>query len=104
MIAVIKLGGKQHKIKENEVLKVNKLKGEKGDKIKVTEVLILSDDKASDIKIGKPFVEGVTVTAEILAQDREKKINVIKYKRKTRYRRKLGHRQHYTRIKILSIK
>jgi len=104
MLAVIKLGGKQYKIKENEILKVNKLKGKKGDKIEIKEVLVLSDDKEADIKIGKPFVEGATVTAEIVDHARDKKINVIKYKRKTRYRRKIGHRQDYTKIKILELK
>ncbi|MFH0854594.1 MAG: 50S ribosomal protein L21 [bacterium] len=103
MIAVIKTGGKQYKIKENDVLKVEKINGEKGDKIDLTDVLLISDDKEENIKIGYPLVEGAKVSVEILEQARDKKINVIKYKRKTRYRKKLGHRQFYTKIKILEI-
>lgn len=103
MIAIIKQGGKQYKIKENDILKVAKIKGEKGDKFEINEVLLTSDDKESDIKIGKPLVDGAKVSAEIAEHGREKKINVIKYKRKTRYRRKAGHRQEYTKIKILDI-
>lgn len=103
MIAIIKQGGKQYKIKEQDILKVAKLKAEKGDKIEINEVLLVSDDKESDIKIGKPLVEGAKVLAEIIEHGKEKKINVIKYKRKTRYRRKAGHRQDYTKIRILDI-
>ncbi|MFH0856545.1 MAG: 50S ribosomal protein L21 [bacterium] len=104
MIAIIKTGGKQYKIKEDDILKVEKIKGENGDNLEFNEVLLLSDDNESDIKIGKPLVEGAKVMAEIIEQGRAKKINVIKYKRKTRYRRKAGHRQEYTKIKILEIK
>lgn len=103
MLAVIKTGGKQHKIKDNNILKVAKIKGEKGEKIEFKDVLLISDDEEKDIKIGCPLVEGAKVMAEIVEQGREKKINVIKYKRKTRYRRKLGHRQDYTKIKVLDI-
>jgi len=104
MIAVIKTGGKQYKIKENSILKVEKLKGEKGNKLEFNEVLLVSDNTEEGVKIGTPFIEGAKVEAEILEQGRDKKINVIKYKRKTRYRRKIGHRQPYTKIKILEIK
>ncbi|MFH1192287.1 MAG: 50S ribosomal protein L21 [bacterium] len=103
MIAVIKTGGKQHKIKDNEILKIAKIKGEKGEKIEFKDVLLISDDGETDIKIGRPLVEGASVNAEILKQGRDKKINVIKYKRKTRYRKKSGHRQDFTKVKILEI-
>lgn len=103
MIAIIKTGGKQYKIKENDILKVEKLQGEKGDKIEIKDVLLVSDDKEEDVKIGAPLVSGAKVSAEIMEQGRDRKINVIKYKRKVRYRRKLGHRQPYTKIKILEI-
>ncbi|MFH1030903.1 MAG: 50S ribosomal protein L21 [bacterium] len=103
MIAIIKTGGKQYKIQENDILKVEKIKGEKGDKIELSDVFLISDDKEENIKIGCPLVEGARVSAEILEQGRAKKINVIKYKRKVRYRRKLGHRQPFTKLKILEI-
>ncbi len=103
MIAVIKTGGKQHKIKNNDILKIAKTKGEKGEKLEFKDVLLISDDEEKDIKIGRPIVSGASVNAEIIEQGREKKINVIKYKRKTRYRKKLGHRQDFTKVKILDI-
>lgn len=102
-IAVIKTGGKQYKISKDEVLKVEKLKGEKGDKIKFDKVLLLSDEKGAKLQVGQPYLEGKAVEAEILEQGRDKKVDVIKYKRKTRYRRKQGHRQEFTKVKITKI-
>ena len=102
-IAVIKTGGKQYKISKDEVLKVEKLKGEKGDKINFDKVLLISDEKGAKLQVGQPFVEGQAVAAEILEQGRDKKVIIIKYKRKTRYRRKQGHRQEYTKVKITKI-
>lgn len=103
MFAVIKTGGKQYKVKEGEILKIEKVAGAAGDKI-YFEVLLLADEDGKDVKIGKPTVAGAKVTADILEQGRARKVNVIKYKPKVRYRRKAGHRQMYTKVKVTSIK
>lgn len=102
MIAVIKTGGKQYKVKEGEILKIEKVAGNAGDKLDF-EVLLLADEDGKDVKVGKPTVAGAKVAAEILEQGRAKKVNVIKYKPKVRYRRKAGHRQMYTKVKVVSI-
>lgn len=103
MFAVIKTGGKQYKVKEGEILKIEKVAGAAGDKIDF-EILLLADEEGKDVKVGKPIVSGAKVGAEILEQGRARKVNVIKYKPKVRYRRKAGHRQMYTKVKVISIK
>jgi large subunit ribosomal protein L21 len=103
MFAVIKTGGKQYKVKEGEILKIEKVAGNAGDKLDF-EVLLLSDEDGKDIKVGKPLVSGAKVSAEILEQGRAKKVNIIKYKPKVRYRRKNGHRQMFTEVKVTSVK
>mgnify|MGYP003973011041 CR=1 FL=1 len=103
MIAVIKTGGKQYKVKEGAKLKVEKLDVEKDTSIDFDEVLLVSDEKGGDTKIGKPNIEGAKVTAKVLEQGRSKKIDVIKYKRKIRYRKKYGHRQPFTEVQIEKI-
>jgi len=97
---VIKTGGKQYKVTKGQLMKFEKLPGEVGDKIEFDQVLLKSDDKGSKLEIGKPFLKDAKVEAEILEQARDKKVIVVKYKRKTRYRRKAGHRQHFTKVKI----
>jgi large subunit ribosomal protein L21 len=99
MFAVIKTGGKQYRVKEGEILKIEKVAGAAGDKIDF-EVLLLSDEEGKDVKVGKPLIAGAKVAAEILEQGRARKVNIIKYKPKVRYRRKAGHRQMYTKVKI----
>lgn len=103
MFAVIKTGGKQYKVKEGDVLKIEKVAGVAGDKIDF-EVLLLADEDGKDVKVGKPLVAGAKVGAEILEQGRARKVNIIKYKPKVRYRRKAGHRQMYTKVKVTSVK
>lgn len=103
MLAVIKTGGKQYIVKEGTVLKVEKLSGKSGDKINLGEVLLLGDDKGGEVKVGTPTVPGVKVEAAILEQGRAPKVTVIKYKRKVRYRRKVGHRQEFTKVKVEKI-
>lgn len=100
-IAVIKTGGKQYKIREGEELKIEKLEGNLGDKIKF-EVLLTADEEGSDVQIGKPFLSS-KIDAEIIEQGRNKKILIIKYKPKVRYAKKKGHRQQFTKIKISKI-
>lgn len=99
--AVIKLAGSQIKLREGNQYEVKKLKGNKGDKIEVTEVLLLNDGK--DIKIGTPFVDDVKVTLEITSQKKGEKIRVFKYNAKSRYRRRYGHRPEITRVLVKKI-
>ena len=99
--AVIKTGGKQYTVSPGQVVEVEKLDVEPGSEIELKHVLLVSDDGA--VKTGKPLVEGASVTARVLAQDRDRKIVVFKYKPKKRYRRKTGHRQSITRLAIKEI-
>lgn len=101
--AVIKTGGKQHLVSPGSILKVEKLaKPEaEGEVVAFNEVLLLADGE--NVIVGKPFVTGATVTAQLLEEGRAKKITVFKFKSKTRYRKKIGHRQHYAKIKIEEI-
>ena len=101
MYAVIRTGGKQYRVNEGGHLRVEKLPGAVGDKLEFPEVLMLGGDK---LAVGKPFVSGAKVTAEIVAQGRDKKIIVFKIRRRKRYRRHGGHRQPYTELKITGIR
>ena len=102
MFAIIKTGGKQYKIKENDTILVEKIKNKKGDKIDIKDVLLLSIDE-KNIKIGTPILKGISVKAEILEQKKNKKVTVFKKKRRKNYRKKNGHRQELTVLKILKI-
>lgn len=101
MYAVIETGGKQYRVQEGETIFIEKLDGNQGDTVNFEKVLLISDE--SDIKVGKPYVEGATVNASILEQGKAKKIIVFKYKAKKDYRKKQGHRQPYTKVKIEKI-
>lgn len=98
MYAVVATGGKQYKVEAGEVLRVEKLAGEVGSTVAFDKVLLLSDGET--VKIGRPAVEGVTVHGQIVAQDKSKKIIVFKSKRRKGYRRKKGHRQPFTAVRI----
>ena len=100
MYAVIKTGGKQYRVTEGDRIRVEKLDGEVGAKVELTEVLMIGGDS---VTIGKPLVKGAVVTAEIVAQDRAKKIIVFKFKRRKNYRRKNGHRQPYTELRVTGV-
>ena len=100
MYAVIKTGGKQYRVSEGQKLRVEKLNGNAGDKVTFDEVLLVGGDSP---KIGQPLVKGAAVQAEITGQDRGKKIVVFKFRRRKNYRRKNGHRQPYTELKITGI-
>lgn len=102
MYAVIKTGGKQYKVEEGTILKVEKLDGEAGDKVTLGEVLLVKDGNGN-VKAGNPVVAGASVIAEILEQGKHKKVIVYKYKKRKNYRRKQGHRQPYTKLKIEKI-
>ena len=101
MYAVIRTGGKQYKVHEDQVLKVEKLEGSEGSEIEFNDVLLYSDGET--VTLGAPQVESASVKAFIVEQGRSKKQLVFKYKRRKGYRKMRGHRQHYTEIKINSI-
>jgi len=102
-IAVIETGGKQYKVSQGSVIKIEKIQGQKGDKAVFDKVLLSGDENGDNLIIGKPYLENADVTGEIIEQARNKKVTVIKYKRKTRYKRTIGHRQHFTKVKITAI-
>jgi large subunit ribosomal protein L21 len=99
--AVIRTGGKQYTVSPGQVLEVEKLDVEPGSEIELSDVLMVADDGA--VTTGKPLVDGARVVARVLAQDRDRKIVVFKYKPKKRYRHKTGHRQSITRLAIKEI-
>jgi len=101
MYAVIKTGAKQHKVTEGDVLSVEKLVGNKGDEVVFNEVLMVSDDK--EIKVGKPYVAGAKVVAQIVAQKKGPKLIVYHMKRRKGFHKKTGHRQNLTSMKITKI-
>ncbi len=102
MFAVLKTGGKQYRVQKNDVIRVERLDGEEGDKIKLDEILMVGEP--SKAKIGTPLVKGASVTAEVIAQTRAPKIIVFKKKRRQNYRRKKGHKQQITLLRITDIK
>ena len=100
MYAVIKTGGKQYRVSEGDRLRVEKLEGAVGEFVNFAEVLMLGGETVS---VGLPLVSGAKVSAEIVAQGLSKKIIVFKMRRRKRYRRKNGHRQPFTELKITSV-
>lgn len=98
--AVIKSGGKQYRVSEGDTVVVDRLGGEPGTEVTFSDVLLISGEKP---KVGKPTVAGAKVTAEIVEQMRDKKIVVFKFRRRKRYRRKAGHRQQLTSVKIKKV-
>ena len=101
MYAVIRTGGKQYKVHEDQILNVEKLEGAEGSQIEFDDVLLYSD--GDTITLGSPTVENASVKAVIVEQGRGKKQLVFKYKRRKGYRKMKGHRQYYTQVKIDSI-
>ena len=101
MYAVIKTGGKQYKVSKDDIISVEKLAEEAGKKIKLNEVLIISD-KGKPV-VGDPLIKGASVEAEVVDHTKSAKITVFKKKRRHNYRRKQGHKQNITNLKILSI-
>ena len=101
MYAVVKTGGKQYKVEEGQVLRLEKISGNVGSSVKFDQVLMVGD--GADVQIGQPLLDGVSVQGHIVEQGKEKKIIVFKYKRRKRFRRKQGHRQEFTSVRIDSI-
>ena len=100
MYAIIATGGKQYKVSEGDVIRVEKLGVDAGETYTFDQVLAVND---GELKVGCPTVEGAKVTASVMGDGRAKKVIVYKYKRKTGYHKKNGHRQAYTELKIESI-
>ena len=101
MFAVFESGGKQHRVVEGEVVRLERLDGEPGDTVVFDRVLMIA--AGDDVDIGEPLVSGGQVTGEVLDQGRGKKIRVIKFKRRKNYLRKKGHRQAFTDVRITAI-
>lgn len=101
MFAVVKTGGKQYRVAVNDVIQVEKLPGEAGTTIEFPEVLMVGNDQG--VQVGTPLLSGVPVTGEILEQTRGDKILVFKKKRRHQYRRRAGHRQELTVIRVTGI-
>lgn len=102
MYAVIKTGGKQYRVSEGDIVKVEKLLVDEGASIELDTVLMIAD--GDNIKVGNPYIEGSKVTAEVKAQGRSKKIEVIKFHRRKHYDKRTGHRQAFTELLITGIK
>ncbi len=102
MYAVILSGGKQHRVEEGEVLKLEKLEVATGEEVQFDKVLMVGEGES--VKVGTPYVEGSQVTAEVLNQGRGKKISIIKFNRRKHFRKQQGHRQWFTEVKITGIK
>lgn len=101
MIAIIETGGKQYLVSKGDTIQIEKIEGEKDASVKFDKVLFTSDGKTHSV--GKPYIAGAVVEAKIVKQGRSRKIHVLKYKAKSKYRRKIGHRQAYTEIQITKI-
>ncbi len=101
MYAVIATGGKQYRVSEGAVLRVEKLDAEEGAKVEFDQVLLVGDgDKVS---VGKPYIEGGKVQATVMTQGKARKVEIVKFRRRKNYRRTKGHRQHFTQVKITGI-
>lgn len=101
MYAVIATGGKQFKVQEKDIVAIERVQGDKGAKVSFTEVLAIGD--GADLKLGAPLVEGAKVEAEILEHFRGPKLIAFKMKRRKGFRKRKGHRQELTKVRILSI-
>ena len=101
MYAVFKTGGKQYKASTGDIVRVEKLPADSGESIELNEVLMVADGE--DIRVGAPMLDGGKITAEIVGHGRGEKVRIIKFKRRKHHMKQMGHRQHYTEIKITGI-
>lgn len=101
MFAIIETGGKQYKVSEGDLLFVEKLGAEEGETVTLDRVLAVSDNNG--FRTGTPYIEGATVTANVVKNGRGRKLHVFRYKPKKNQKRKLGHRQPYTKLQITTI-
>ena len=98
MYAIIRTGGRQYRAEVGKTIDVNRLPNEIDENVEITDVLLVSD--GDNTVVGQPLVEGAKVATTVIDQYRDKKVTVFKYRQRTNYRRKKGHRQHYTRLRI----
>ena len=101
MYAVIESGGKQHRVKEGETLKLEKIEAAAGDTVNFDKVLMVG--AGADIKLGAPYLQGGSVKAEIVSHGRHDKIRIVKFRRRKHYKRETGHRQWFTEVRITGI-
>lgn len=101
MYAIIETGGKQYRVQEGDVISVEKLNVKAGDKVEFDKVLVLSNE--GDLKVGAPYIDGVSAFGEVVENGKQKKVIIFKYKAKKDFRKKQGHRQPYTMVKIESL-
>ena len=101
MFAVLNTGGKQYKVSQGDLIKVEKLESDVGDKVTLSQVLMVGEGE--DVKVGSPYVSNCKITGEVVEQGKGAKIIVFKKKRRKGYRRKNGHRQRFTQLKITEI-
>ncbi len=101
MYALIQTGGKQYRVSEGSILKVEKLGADEGASVELDKVLMIAD--GDDLTVGKPYVEGGKVTATVKAHGRGKKVDIIKFKRRKHHMKRQGHRQWYTEIEVTGI-
>lgn len=101
MYAVIASGGKQYKVTEGQVVRVEKLDAEEGSSVELDRVLMIADGE--DLKIGTPYLDGGKVSAKVKAHGRDKKVEIMKFHRRKHYQKKTGHRQYYTDLEITGI-
>ncbi|HHX29265.1 MAG: 50S ribosomal protein L21 [Bacillota bacterium] len=101
MYAIVETGGKQYKVSPGETFRVEKLPGTRGDSLIFEKVLAVADD--GGIRVGNPYLEGTTVKGTIVRQGKARKVLVFKYRAKTNYRRRYGHRQQFTEVRVDSV-
>ena len=101
MYAIVATGGKQYRVREGQVINVEKLGAETGSDVVLEKVLLVGE--GDDVKIGTPYVEDAAINCQVLEHKRDRKIIVFKHKRRKDYRKKAGHRQEYTTLKVTSI-
>jgi len=99
--AIIRAGGKQYRVEQGDVLRLERLDGKVGSKVTLDDVLLVGGD---DVKVGSPKVAGASVEGTVVEQDRGPKIRVFKYKKRKHYRRTRGHRQHVTAVRIDAVR
>ncbi|MCD6360212.1 MAG: 50S ribosomal protein L21 [Armatimonadetes bacterium] len=102
MYAIVEVGGRQHMVEPDEIVKVDKLDAATGDEVSLDKVLAVRDDDG-EMRIGRPYLDGVAVTARVVQQGRDRKLRVMKFRAKKRYLRHKGHRQDFTQLQITAI-
>jgi large subunit ribosomal protein L21 len=102
MYAIVEVGGRQHMMTPEQTVKVDRRPQDTGEEIVLDKVLAIKDADG-ELRVGRPYLDDASVTVRVVQQGRERKITVVKFKAKKRYRRKVGHRQHFTALEVLSI-